>query len=120
MRCVRIRDKWKLPATSSNCWMVQTLSTFLSAYGSALPLQRNAASWSDPHDQQRRFDISCGTMYRLHSAHGREAFYQRFLPFKGGKKRISRRMPTACVACRRFTAPFAMHGCRPVGSSMSS
>ena len=45
----------------------------------------NAASWSDPHDQQRRFDIGWDYV-PLAQRHGREAFYQRFLPFKGGKK----------------------------------
>ena len=45
----------------------------------------NAASWSDPSDQQRRFDIGWDYV-PLAQRHGREAFYQRFLPFKGGKK----------------------------------
>ena len=44
-----------------------------------------AESWSGPQEQQRRFDI--GWDYVPPSQrHGREAFYQRFLPFKGGKK----------------------------------
>jgi len=44
-----------------------------------------AESWSDPQDQQHRFDI--GWDYVPPSQrHGKEAFYARFLPFKGGKK----------------------------------
>ena len=44
-----------------------------------------AESWSDPDDQQHRFDI--GWDYVPPSQrHGKEAFYSRFLPFKGGKK----------------------------------
>jgi histidine ammonia-lyase len=44
-----------------------------------------AESWSDPADQQHRFDI--GWDYVPPSQrHGKEAFYGRFLPFKGGKK----------------------------------
>ncbi len=44
-----------------------------------------ADSWSDPVEQQRRFDI-CWDYVPPSQRHGREAFYQRFLPFKGGKK----------------------------------
>ncbi len=44
-----------------------------------------AESWSDPEDQQHRFDI--GWDYVPPSQrHGKEAFYARFMPFKGGKK----------------------------------
>ena len=44
-----------------------------------------AESWSDPRDQSHRFDI--GWDYVPPSQrHGKEAFYARFLPFKGGKK----------------------------------
>ena len=44
-----------------------------------------ADSWSDPNDQKNRFDI--GWDYVPPSQrHGKEAFYARFLPFKGGKK----------------------------------
>jgi histidine ammonia-lyase len=44
-----------------------------------------ADSWSDPSDQAQRFDI--GWDYVPPSQrHGKEAFYARFLPFKGGKK----------------------------------
>ena len=44
-----------------------------------------AESWSDPHDQQHRFDI--GWDYVPPSQrHGKESFYARFMPFKGGKK----------------------------------
>ena len=44
-----------------------------------------AESWTDPHDQQHRFDI--GWDYVPPSQrHGKEAFYARFMPFKGGKK----------------------------------
>ena len=44
-----------------------------------------AESWSDPADRQHRFDI--GWDYVPPSQrHGKEAFYARFLPFKGGKK----------------------------------
>ncbi|MEZ5462562.1 histidine ammonia-lyase [Dokdonella sp.] len=44
-----------------------------------------AESWSDPVEQQRRFDI-CWDYVPPSQRHGREAFYERFLPFKGGKK----------------------------------
>ena len=44
-----------------------------------------ADSWSDPVDQAHRFDI--GWDYVPPSQrHGKQAFYARFLPFKGGKK----------------------------------
>ncbi len=44
-----------------------------------------ADSWTDPNDQKNRFDI--GWDYVPPSQrHGKEAFYARFLPFKGGKK----------------------------------
>ncbi len=44
-----------------------------------------AESWTDPSDQKNRFDI--GWDYVPPSQrHGKEAFYARFLPFKGGKK----------------------------------
>ncbi len=44
-----------------------------------------AQVWQTPEDQARRFDI--GWEYVPPSQrHGREAFYTRFLPFKGGKK----------------------------------
>ncbi len=44
-----------------------------------------ADSWTDPRDQKNRFDI--GWDYVPPSQrHGKEAFYSRFLPFKGGKK----------------------------------
>jgi histidine ammonia-lyase len=44
-----------------------------------------ADSWSDPVDQQQRFDIAWDYVPAT-QRHGREAFYKRFLPFKGGKK----------------------------------
>jgi histidine ammonia-lyase len=45
----------------------------------------SADSWSDPQDRQQRFDI--GWDYVPPSQrHGKQAFYARFLPFKGGKK----------------------------------
>lgn len=44
-----------------------------------------ADSWSTPEDRARRFDL--GWDYVPPSQrHGKEAFYARFLPFKGGKK----------------------------------
>jgi histidine ammonia-lyase len=44
-----------------------------------------AESWSEPVDQAHRFDI--GWDYVPPSQrHGKQAFYARFLPFKGGKK----------------------------------
>ncbi|WP_347261464.1 aromatic amino acid ammonia-lyase, partial [Rudaea sp.] len=44
-----------------------------------------ADSWSDARDQQHRFDI--GWDYVPPSQrHGKENFYRRFMPFKGGKK----------------------------------
>lgn len=42
-------------------------------------------SWSDPSDQAHRFDISWEWVPPS-QRHGREAFYTRFLPFRGGKK----------------------------------
>jgi len=44
-----------------------------------------AESWHDPHDQQHRFDIGWDWVPAT-QRHGKEAFYARFLPFKGGKK----------------------------------
>jgi histidine ammonia-lyase len=44
-----------------------------------------ADSWSDPKDQAHRFDISWEYV-PASQRHGKEAFYSRFLPFKGGKK----------------------------------
>jgi len=42
-------------------------------------------AWHDPADAQRRFDIAWDYVPPS-QRHGREAFYARFLPFKGGKK----------------------------------
>lgn len=42
-------------------------------------------SWTDPTDQARHFDI-CWDWVPASQRHGREAFYTRFLPFRGGKK----------------------------------
>lgn len=42
-------------------------------------------SWQHPEDQAHRFDI-CWDYVPPSQRHGRENFYQRFLPFKGGKK----------------------------------
>jgi histidine ammonia-lyase len=44
-----------------------------------------AESWSDAQDQSNRFDIGWDYV-PLSQRHGKEAFYARFLPFKGGKK----------------------------------
>jgi histidine ammonia-lyase len=44
-----------------------------------------AEAWSDPVDQAQRFDISWDWVPSS-QRHGREKFYTRFLPFKGGKK----------------------------------
>jgi histidine ammonia-lyase len=44
-----------------------------------------AESWSDPRDQSHRFDIGWDYVPPA-QRHGKEAFYARFLPFKGGKK----------------------------------
>jgi histidine ammonia-lyase len=44
-----------------------------------------ADSWSDPLDQKNRFDIGWDYVPPT-QRHGKEAFYSRFLPFKGGKK----------------------------------
>ena len=44
-----------------------------------------AESWNDPADQAQRFDIYWDYV-PASQRHGREAFYKRFLPFKGGKK----------------------------------
>ncbi|HMM57430.1 MAG TPA: aromatic amino acid lyase [Rudaea sp.] len=42
-------------------------------------------SWSDPADREYRFDIGWDWVPPS-QRHGKEAFYARFLPFKGGKK----------------------------------
>ena len=42
-------------------------------------------SWSDPADQSHHFDIAWEWVPPS-QRHGREAFYARFLPFRGGKK----------------------------------
>jgi histidine ammonia-lyase len=44
-----------------------------------------ASSWDDPQDQAHRFDIGWDYVPPA-QRHGKEAFYSRFLPFKGGKK----------------------------------
>jgi histidine ammonia-lyase len=45
----------------------------------------SAEAWSQPDDQALSFDISWDWV-PANQRHGREAFYSRFLPFKGGKK----------------------------------
>ncbi|MGS0997300.1 HAL/PAL/TAL family ammonia-lyase [Rhodanobacter sp. UC4436_H3] len=45
----------------------------------------SADAWSEPDDQALSFDIGWDWV-PANQRHGREAFYQRFLPFKGGKK----------------------------------
>ncbi|HEY6942415.1 aromatic amino acid ammonia-lyase, partial [Dokdonella sp.] len=45
----------------------------------------SADAWSDPQDQRQGFDIAWDWVPPS-QRHGREAFYRRFLPFKGGKK----------------------------------
>ena len=45
----------------------------------------SADAWSDAVDQQRHFDITWDYVPPS-QRHGREAFYRRFLPFRGGKK----------------------------------
>jgi histidine ammonia-lyase len=42
-------------------------------------------AWDTPEEQAQRFDIGWEWV-PVDQRHGREAFYQRFLPFKGGKK----------------------------------
>ncbi len=44
-----------------------------------------ASAWDDPADQTHRFDLAWDWV-PPGQRHGREAFYTRFLPFKGGKK----------------------------------
>ncbi|UXI67114.1 HAL/PAL/TAL family ammonia-lyase [Tahibacter amnicola] len=44
-----------------------------------------ASSWKDPADQSHRFDLSWDYVPPS-QRHGKEQFYARFLPFKGGKK----------------------------------
>jgi histidine ammonia-lyase len=44
-----------------------------------------ATSWDDPADQGHRFDLGWDWV-PPGQRHGREAFYTRFLPFRGGKK----------------------------------
>lgn len=45
----------------------------------------SAEAWSEADDQALSFDISWDWV-PANQRHGREAFYSRFLPFKGGKK----------------------------------
>ncbi len=45
----------------------------------------HAMAWPDPADWHHRFDLAWDWV-RPDQRHGREAFYSRFLPFKGGKK----------------------------------
>ena len=45
----------------------------------------SAEAWSEPEAQALSFDISWDWV-PANQRHGREAFYSRFLPFKGGKK----------------------------------
>ena len=45
----------------------------------------SADAWSTPEDQALSFDIGWDWV-PANQRHGREAFYSRFLPFKGGKK----------------------------------
>ena len=47
--------------------------------------QWTAEAWADPSDQALTFDIGWDWV-PANQRHGREAFYARFLPFKGGKK----------------------------------
>jgi len=47
--------------------------------------QWSAEAWADPADQALTFDIGWDWV-PANQRHGREAFYARFLPFKGGKK----------------------------------
>ncbi len=44
-----------------------------------------AQSWREPEDQALHFDIAWDWV-PAHRRHGRESFYTRFLPFRGGKK----------------------------------
>ena len=44
-----------------------------------------ADAWNEPEDQAQRFDLSWDWVPSS-QRHGREKFYTRFLPFKGGKK----------------------------------
>ena len=44
-----------------------------------------ADAWTDAEDRKQRFDIAWDYVPPS-QRHGREAFYKRFLPFKGGKK----------------------------------
>ena len=44
-----------------------------------------ADSWTAPEDQAQRFDIAWDYVPPS-QRHGKEAFYSRFMPFKGGKK----------------------------------
>lgn len=45
----------------------------------------SAHAWQDPEDRQLSFDIAWSWV-PADQRHGREAFYRRFLPFRGGKK----------------------------------
>jgi histidine ammonia-lyase len=45
----------------------------------------SAEAWSEPDDRALTFDIGWDWV-PANQRHGREAFYQRFLPFRGGKK----------------------------------
>ncbi len=101
MRCVRIRGRSKRLRICDGSRKDRRSSTFritsCRAFAPGLPIRgttrtiRNSASTSH------------GTTCRRRQRHGREAFYQRFLPFKGGKKHQPQDA-YACAAFRRFTA----------------
>jgi histidine ammonia-lyase len=68
--------------------------------------------------QALRFDIGWDWV-PFGQRHGREKFYQRFLPFRGGKKHQPQDS-YSCAASRRCTAPCAMRWSRPSACSTSS
>jgi histidine ammonia-lyase len=74
-------------ATAAHVRELLTGSTLMDIPYHLVPHFRpwSADAWSEPDDQALSFDISWNWV-PANQRHGREAFYSRFLPFKGGKK----------------------------------
>jgi histidine ammonia-lyase len=73
--------------TAANLRRLLDGSTLLDIAYHLVPRFRTwlADSWRDPADRQHRFDLVWDYV-PPDQRHGKEAFYSRFLPFRGGKK----------------------------------
>jgi histidine ammonia-lyase len=82
---------------------------------------RASAPWTPrpgaPTGQRRTLRHRLGLCAARAQRHGREAFYQRFLPFRGGKK-CSRRTPIRLRCMPQVHGAVAMPGAGLRGSSM--